>query len=414
MREQDRSPYQRNGQGRPSGQRSGQGRPSQQRSGQGRPPQQRSGRPSGQRSGSAARPPVRRPARPDYGRRNDRRDIQFSDGYQRYATGEFDGIVEYDDLSAPPKKKKTLKRVLLSIGISLSVVLVAVFILVNSLISRIDYEEPDPDVYKPNAQTSASPEAKGIPMSSGSGVTNFLLIGSDAGDKGRSDTMLMLSIDKKNGKIKMTSFLRDLYVDIPNVGKMKMNAAFNHGGADRVIQTIESNFRVKIDAYFRIDFQKLTNLVDEVGGITCTLTEAEANYIQNKIKIPTSPGETRLQGFQSLWYCRIRKLDSDFGRTARQRNFINFMIKDFKSRGLTEQYDFAYKMMPYIKARDDTKGKMFWYLISAVGALDFESEELTVPIKNGYASKTISGSAVLVPDVRKNCDAIREFLYPEN
>lgn len=433
MREQDQRPYQRNGQGRPPGPRSGgQGRPSRQRSGEPHPPAPRSGgsaRPPMSRqnrpapnSNRPARPPANRKDRPipqrpvdrsGYDSRNGRRDVPSYNAYQRYATGEFDSVVDYDDIMPlPPKKKKVFKRVAWSVVTVLSVVVVTLVIVVNVLISRLTYEEPIPDVYKPNVMTSASADARGIPMASSSGVTNFLMLGSDAGENGRSDTIMLLTIDKKNGKIKMTSFLRDLYVDIPEYRKSKINAAFNHGGADRVIQTIESNFRIKIDAYFRIDFAKLSGLVNKVGGIECTLTQAEANYITKKTSIPTRAGTSRLYGFQSLWYCRIRKLDSDFGRTARQRNFINFMIEDFKSRSLTDQYTFAYEMMPYITTRDDTKGNMFWYLIGALGALNFESEELSIPVKNGYTSKTISGAAVLVPDIKKNCDALREFIYP--
>ncbi len=354
----------------------------------------------------------RPPAEPGYERR-DRRPPSSYDEYQRYATGEFDSVVvPYDDeVMVPPQKKKVFKKVVWSAVGVLGLLLAVAFFLVYNLINSITYEKPDPDVYQPGVNTKASSAARGIPLENSSSVTNILLIGSDAGQNSRSDTMLLLSIDRKNKKLKMTSFLRDLYVEVPEHGLARINTAFNHGGPDRVIQTIESNFRVKIDAYFCIDFAGMCDLVNKVGGIECTLTKAEAKYIQNKTGTPTKAGTSRLYGFQSLWYCRIRKLDSDFGRTSRQRNFINFMIADFKTRSLTGQYSFAADMMPYITAREDTKGKMFGYLISAMMATDYETEELSIPVKNGYQGKKISGADVLVPDIEKNCTAIKDFIY---
>ena len=324
-----------------------------------------------------------------------------------------DDPMMYDDYSARGRRKpRTGKAILLSVLSIFMVVLIGSFLLLNILISRIEYEKPNEDVYQPGMNTSASKEARDLPLSSSSSVTNILFLGSDSGNGGRSDTNLILSIDRKNKKIKLTSFLRDLYVEIPEYRSARLNAAFNSGGPDRVIQTIEANFRIKIDAYFRLDFVSMSKMVNSVGGIDCELTKAEANYITNKTKIQTSAGKTHLYGWQALWYCRIRKLDSDFGRTGRQRNFINFMLKDFKSRSLTEQYSFLYEMMPHLITRDDTKGKMYWYLFSGMMALGYEMEELTIPVDGGYSSQTIGGAAVLVPNIPKNCEALREFIYP--
>ena len=328
----------------------------------------------------------------------------------RFPDDGFDDTLPYDGY-LEPRRRNTGKKILFSVLSVFFVVLIVGFLLLNALISRIEYEKPKEGVYTPGMNTSASKEARDIPLSSSSYVTNILFLGSDSGNGGRSDTNLILSIDRKNKKIKLTSFLRDLYVEIPEYRSTRLNAAFNNGGADRVIQTIEANFRIKIDAYFRLDFLSMSELVNDVGGINCELTQAEANYIMNKTKIPTSAGETHLSGWQALWYCRIRKLDSDFGRTSRQRNFINFMLKDFKSRSLPAQYSFLHDMMPHLITRDDTKGKMYWYLFSGMMALNYETEELTIPIDGGYSSKTISGAAVLVPNIPKNCEALREFIY---
>ena len=106
-------------------------------------------------------------------------------------------------------------------------------------------------------------------------VLNIMLFGEDnKGDMehGRTDTMLMLSIDNAHKKLKLTSFQRDCYVYIPGHGYDKINASYTFGGATLSIKTIQANFGVKIDRYAVVDFDNFKSIIDTLGGVEMEVT----------------------------------------------------------------------------------------------------------------------------------------------
>lgn len=182
-------------------------------------------------------------------------------------------------------------------------------------------------------------------LSSSPDVKNILFIGADKekGGASRSDSIMIISVNKKVGRVIVTSVLRDTHVDIPGECEAKINAAYAWGGANLLIKTIEQNFNIKIDGYAVVNFNMFTELVDGLGGIDIEVTEDEADYINNRhnYKKETKPdhfesGESvHLNGYQALWYARIRKLDSDFMRTYRQRKVIAAIAENVKKELLT-------------------------------------------------------------------------------
>lgn len=182
-------------------------------------------------------------------------------------------------------------------------------------------------------------------LSSSPDVKNILFIGADKeqGGASRSDSIMIISVNKKVGRVIVTSILRDTHVDIPGECEAKINSAYAWGGANLLIQTIEQNFNIKIDGYAVVNFNMFTELVDGLGGIDIEVTENEADYINNRhnYKKETKPdhfesGESvHLNGYQALWYARIRKLDSDFMRTYRQRKVITAIAENVKKELLT-------------------------------------------------------------------------------
>ena len=182
-------------------------------------------------------------------------------------------------------------------------------------------------------------------LNSSSFVTNILFIGADKakGGASRSDSIMIVSVNKKVGRVIVTSVLRDTHVDIPGECEAKINSAYAWGGANLLIQTIEQNFHIKIDGYAVVDFNMFTELVDGLGGIDIEVTENEADYINNRhnYKGEKKPDEfqsgesVHLNGYQALWYARIRKLDSDFMRTYRQRKVIAAIAENVKKELLT-------------------------------------------------------------------------------
>ena len=120
-----------------------------------------------------------------------------------------------------------------------------------------------------------------IDIASDGDVYNILLIGSDTrnGWYGNSDSMILASINSQTKTIYMTSFMRDLYANIPNVGIRKLNSAYAVGGGPLLVSTIESNYRIDIDNYASVDFSSMANIIDLVGGVDLEVSTQEAGYI---------------------------------------------------------------------------------------------------------------------------------------
>ena len=192
------------------------------------------------------------------------------------------------------------------------------------------------------------------------GYIHVLLVGVDKDTTGtsRSDTMIVASI--KKDEIKLTSLLRDTGVSIPGRnGTYRLNAAYAYGGIDLLLKTVNHNFGLDITRYAMVDYDSFPKIIDKLGGVTLTVTDAEANEINRNVggllymdvqkgllpydegyalyqsEILAKGGENlRLDGLQTLGYARIRKLDSDYGRTNRQRKVLSAIIDQAKKHPL--------------------------------------------------------------------------------
>ncbi|MGN0526757.1 MAG: LCP family protein [Acutalibacteraceae bacterium] len=211
-------------------------------------------------------------------------------------------------------------------------------------------------------------------------VRNVLLIGTDkeSGGSARSDSIMIASVNKTTGRITICSILRDTHVDIPGEREAKINSAYSWGGANLLIKTIEQNFRIKIDDYATVNFEMFTKLIDGLGGIDVEVTEDEADYINNRHKYGSEKkpdyvqsGESvHLNGYQALWYSRIRKLDSDFMRTQRQRKVMTAIFTSAKDQvtptGIFGLISTAKDVAPYIETTLSQSD--FWNLAFSLAA----------------------------------------------
>lgn len=255
-------------------------------------------------------------------------------------------------------------------------------------------------------------------------VRNILLIGVDAregesSDSTRSDTMMILSIDENNKQLKLTSILRDTYVEIPGWKWNKINAAQSHGGRQLLVDTIEYNFKVDIDNYMLVNFDMFTTIIDELGGVDVEVTEKEANYINARYNMTqaekdafpgtTNAGVNHFSGMQALWYSRMRYLDSDFYRTQRQRKVISAIIDKAKSNP-TALYSIAEKVMPMIET-DLTTDELVNLAKGSVKYMKYDLAQMQVPIDGSWKSVKKSAGNVLSIDMDKNVSAMRTFIY---
>lgn len=250
---------------------------------------------------------------------------------------------------------------------------------------------------------------------------NVLLVGVDARESGassRSDTMILVTLDNKNKEIKLTSFLRDSYVEIAGKDrKEKLNAAYVRGGIQTLVDTLEMNFKVSIPYYVIVDFEIFSTIVDELGGINVDVTKQESYYTYHSgaVNVPVrikAGDDVLLNGEQALWYSRIRYLDSDFMRTQRQRKVISAIVDKASQKELSELVDLAETIIPLVKTNLSSNKIMSMGLNAfSKQAYKYPIVQQQIPADNTWTSKSISGvGSCLVMDFEENTRIIQEFL----
>ncbi len=256
----------------------------------------------------------------------------------------------------------------------------------------------------------------------------LLLIGTDTystKSRGRSDTMMLAQLDPKAKTIKLVSFLRDMYVKIPGKGSNRINAAYAFGGPELLLQTLKANFGIEPDAYVSVNFSRMAALIDVIGGVEIDVSKNELTQLNGILQyyngqmgkkqndgLVKKAGLQTLTGKQALSFSRIRKIDSDFARTDRQRTVVEAAFHKVTQLGWDEigklVLDNLDNVVTNITAADAIR-----LIPTALTAKEATFETMQIPVQGAYASKMISGMAVLVPNLTKNLDALNEFLYGE-
>ena len=239
-------------------------------------------------------------------------------------------------------------------------------------------------------------------------IVNILLIGQDrrpGEGRARSDSMILCTFNKSLGTLTMTSFMRDMYVQIPGYQDTRINASYALGGMELLDEVLALNFGVHVDANIEVDFTGFQQVVDLLGGVDVYLTSAEAGYL-NKNGWSLSEGSNHLTGEQALAYSRIRYLDSDFNRTNRQRNVLSSLIEAYKGLSLDRMLSLLDSILQLVTT-DMTDAEITGYVTQLFPMLaDCKVNTQRIPIDDGYESASIRGMSVLVPDLEKN----RQFL----
>lgn len=320
-------------------------------------------------------------------------------------------------------QKTTIKLSAKRIAINtISVVLGIIFIVIGSgcivaysYFNRINYKtlEPSANTSSHNSVPNSVVSDPSLPkvntydgtLMNDPMILNIMLFGADTradSDSGNSDTIILLSVDTRHKKLKLLSFMRDTYVEIPGYENNKLNAAYSIGGASLSVHTVQANYGIQIDRYAVVDFSSFKNIIDTLGGIDVELTADEIEYInwqywinsqdeykntvgseqreyvrenlkyywlnnvgedEKQIKISeytfheNSDGEqvatVHLNGRQALWHSRNRGEDGicsgdDYTRTERQRNVLGVIINKMKSADITKILSIIYEIGPMI------------------------------------------------------------------
>lgn len=258
-------------------------------------------------------------------------------------------------------------------------------------------------------------------------IINILLIGEErinsGNGNGRSDSMMIASMNTEDKTLKIVSIMRDSYVTIEGYQNNKLNAAFSFGGGDLLCDTIYRNFGIQLDGYVRVDFTGFRKLIDELGGVEIELTEAEAqylnttNYISDKSQRNVVPGKQTASGTQALGYCRVRKRaaingeNDDFGRTYRQRAVMTQVYSKVKNLNAVEMVSIVNKLLPYVSTNIG-KVDILNYAKAVLQMGIPEIQQKRIPLDGEYYGQRFSncGSALVI-DFDANNKALWEFIY---
>lgn len=261
--------------------------------------------------------------------------------------------------------------------------------------------------------------------SSASEPYNILLIGVDRRDdswNGNSDVMMLVTVNFEKETVFLTSFLRDLYADIPGVGVSKLNAACANGGAELCVETIKQNYQVDIDNYAWVDFRSMRQIVDVLGGVDVQVDEDERNVTNGYITamcqadgvepeehLITEPGFVHLDGYQAVGYSRNRRSGgtSDFGRTDRQREIIMALFEKEASAGAEELSATLLSLIPYVETDMTPFGLMA--LLPRLGDVQkFAVQEVRIPYDGEYYVQ----NEILIPlDMADTIAKLKETIY---
>lgn len=270
-------------------------------------------------------------------------------------------------------------------------------------------------------------------------VLNIALFGDDAMDEnaggfGRSDTIILLSIDNRHQKIKMTSFQRDTFVYIPGHSANKINSSYSSGGPSLTIKTIEANFGILIDRYAVVGFSSFRNIIDVLGGVDIELTQEEIDYInyqrvhrgeQNMYpELLDEPGMVHLCGGQALWYARNRGWDydwsefktsgDDWDRTSRQRNLLSVVASSMKDANIAQIVQIVSEIGPLVTT-NLKKNEITILAANALKYLNYEIVNTTVPFSDcwRYSWSSDGQSIIEITDWDKQRNDLAEYIYEE-
>lgn len=294
-----------------------------------------------------------------------------------------------------------------------------------------DIPDNAPTFVAPTATVYASPTPTLMPEISEE-VTNILVLGCDTRQQGvysdaRSDVNIILTIDKKNGAVKITSLMRDILVYYPEKDDyQRLNYALRfYDDPQRVVETVERSFGIEIDNYMVTDFWGMASLIDIFGGVSVYATSAEIENVNDilwnlneiygakDLRQDFYLGETGnvvLTGRQAVAYMRVRKVGADYERVERQYEVLNSLKENIKTMNFFE-INKVIQQLPDLLVTDMTQME----ILNTVGTLyklrESQMEQARVPFDGQYKPATYKKMWILDVDFAANNKLLHEFIY---
>jgi polyisoprenyl-teichoic acid--peptidoglycan teichoic acid transferase len=325
-------------------------------------------------------------------------------------------------------RKRPLLRTLAVVAAVLAVfagVAYAIWSYVFSGLTTVPLPSVTPHPSDPLSSSTAGP-TRDVPHADE--ILNVLLLGTDTREpgaaRGNADTMIVLTLDRKHGSLKMMSIMRDLYVAIPGHGNDKINEAYALGGPELAIRTVNENFGLDIAHYAVIDFRGAESLVDLAGGIEIDVKEIELPWLNKNVReenrlFPDTPqvaeltaaGTQLLNGRQAVGYARVRKSDSDFQRTVRQRTVIRALLGRFAAADVFKKTQIVQKGLSYVST-DLTPSQITTLSLEVIPLLGATVKEMRLPTDGDYWVHR-TGSWFMVPDLNAIVPKVQEFIWEQ-
>lgn len=321
------------------------------------------------------------------------------------------------------RKMNKLKKIIFNekvLLITLSAVMIVLIIgsaYANSILNKINRQEKPSVIKLENngivASRYSQPRIEDITDKKDKEIINILLIGKDISNgenKSRSDSMIIATINKKSNSIKLTSLMRDMYLEIPGYPDNRINAAYALGGMDLLTATITQNFHVEIDGCVEVDFAGFEQIIDKIDGVDIELNRDEAYYLSTISRRSFKTGSNNLMGEEALNYARIRYIGhDDYERTERQRKVLVSAFNKLKGSDLKTLMDVADDILPLVST--NLTNTQILSLATNVALMNTSNvETYRIPADGAFTPDTINDMAVLVPDLSKNRELLREYI----
>ena len=254
------------------------------------------------------------------------------------------------------------------------------------------------------------------------GITNILLIGTDSrsvNEQSRSDSIIIATIDAINKNIKLTSIMRDSYVNIKGYKSQKINASYAIGGPELLMDTIERNFNIKLDKYIIVNFWGFQDIVNAIGGIDINIKDyeiAEMNKFIGEVDKQKSPkiqkaGVQHLDGQQALAYTRIRHVgNGSYERNLRQREVLSVIVSKLKDTSVFQYPSLLSNILPHIKTNIEPTSIMN-YVYTVYKFKPLEVKQLQIPLDELSEGRIYKGTWVFLLDKEQNGRVINDFIF---
>lgn len=262
-----------------------------------------------------------------------------------------------------------------------------------------------------------------------SNVENILVVGLDSRSayekQARTDSIMLVSIDKFNNTVALTSFMRDIQVKIPGrTNPTKINSAYVFGGIGLLINTMNQNFGLDIQKFAMVDMWSSENIINAAGGVEINVTKSEISYINGgvnetnnlfkNISEPvagiTKSGNQFLNGRQAVSYGRIRKVGNDQGRTQRQRTILSALMNSFKNSSITRKMSIFETACESFETNIQ-KNDMLFLAIDVLNGIN-KTKQYRVPENGMFTTNTETWQITI--DFTKQLPALHKFIWDES